>query len=134
MLRRVLIVDDDKEIREIVTFALTCNGFEAIALSNGQQLHHQLDEMVAQAALPDLIILDVMMPGEDGYRICNMLRSSPRTGHIPIMIMTAHSEDIYKLISVDLGAAMHMTKPFHPLKLVEQVKQLLQVEGVEERK
>lgn|SRR5579859_1967360 len=131
MHRRVLIVDDDKEIREIVTFALTCNGFEVIALSSGQQLQLQLHEM---AALPDLIILDVMMPGEDGYHICSMLRSSPYTGHIPVMIMTAHAEHIYEQISVDLGAAMHMTKPFHPLKLVEQVKQLLHEEGIEERK
>ena len=131
MLKRVLIVDDDKEIREIVTFALTCNGFEVMALASGQHLQRQLSEMTA---LPDLIILDVMMLGEDGYHLCSLLRSSPRTSHIPIMIMTAHAEHIYEQISVDLGAAMHMTKPFHPLKLVEQVKQLLQEGSVEGRK
>jgi DNA-binding response OmpR family regulator len=77
--------------------------------------------------LPNLIILDVMMPGEDGYRICQGLRTDPRTQHIPVVIMTAHTENIYERISVDLGAAQHITKPFHPLELVEHIKALLEV-------
>ena len=67
-----------------------------------------------------------MMPGKDGYQIFNTLRSGPQTQHIPVIIMTAHAEDIYERISVDLGVAEHMTKPFHPLELVETVKVLLQ--------
>jgi CheY-like chemotaxis protein len=67
-----------------------------------------------------------MMPGEDGYQICNTLRSNPQTRHIPVIIMTAHAEDIYERISVDLGAAVHMIKPFHPFNLLEKVKVLLQ--------
>jgi DNA-binding response OmpR family regulator len=121
MTKRVCVVDDDKEIREIVTFALTHNGFEVSAVSNGQQLQHLLT-----AQLPDLIILDVMMPGENGYEIFSSLRSNPQTQHIPVMIMTAHNEHIYQRISVDLGADAHITKPFHPLDLVERVKALLQ--------
>ena len=66
------------------------------------------------------------MPGEDGYQIFNTLRSDPQTRHIPVVIMTAHAEDIYERISVDLGAAKHMIKPFHPFELVEKVKVLLQ--------
>lgn len=122
MAKRIIVVDDDKEIREIITFTLNHYGFEVVNASNGQQLHHQLKRQ-----LPDLIILDVMMPGEDGYQICSGLRSNPETQHIPVMIITAHVEDIYARISVDLGAAQHMTKPFHPLELAERVKKLLEV-------
>ncbi|HLZ57009.1 MAG TPA: response regulator [Ktedonosporobacter sp.] len=122
MTKRIIVVDDDKEIQEIVTFVLNRHGFEVGTASNGQQLHHLL-----ALQLPDLIILDVMMPGEDGYQICSSLRSNPETRHIPVMIITAHAEDIYARISVDLGAAQHMTKPFHPLELAERVKQLLEV-------
>ena len=121
MPKRVIVVDDDKEIREIITFVLTRNGFEVTSASNGQQLHAMLVQFI-----PDLIILDVMMPGEDGYQICNTLRSNPQTRHIPVIIMTAHAEDIYERISVDLGAAVHMIKPFHPFNLLEKVKVLLQ--------
>jgi CheY-like chemotaxis protein len=121
MSTRVIVVDDDKEIREIITFVLTRNGFEVTSASNGQQLHAMLMQFI-----PNLIILDVMMPGEDGYQICNTLRSNPQTRHIPVIIMTAHAEDIYERISVDLGAAVHMIKPFHPFNLLEKVKVLLQ--------
>lgn len=124
MPKRIVVVDDDKEVREIVTFALACNGFEITALWNGQQLQQALSTM---SPLPDLLMLDVMMPGEDGYQLCSNVRNDPRTKHIPIMIMTAHAEAIYQRISVDLGAALHVTKPFHPLELVEQVKTLLGV-------
>jgi CheY-like chemotaxis protein len=120
MSKSVIVVDDDKEIREIITFVLTRNGFEVTSASNGQQLHAMLMQFI-----PNLIILDVMMPGEDGYQICNTLRSNPQTRHIPVIIMTAHAEDIYERISVDLGAAVHMTKPFHPFNLLEKVKVLL---------
>ena len=122
MSKRIIAVDDDKEVREIITFVLSCNGFEVETASNGQQLQLLLSSQQA----PDLIILDVMMPGEDGYRICKGLRDDPQTQHIPIMIITGHTEDIYQRVSVDLGAVQHMTKPFHPLELAEKVKALLE--------
>ena len=122
MPKRVIVVDDDKEIREMVTFALTHNGFEVGVASNGQQL-----QALLASQMPDLIILDVTMPGQDGYQIFNGLRSNPQTQQIPVVIMTAHAENIYERISVDLGAAEHLTKPFHPLELVDRIKVLLQV-------
>ncbi len=118
---RIIIVDDDREVQEIVTFALHRNGFEVEVASNGQQLQAML-----AAHIPDLIILDVMMPGLDGYQIFGNLRKNPAMQHVPVIIMTAHAEDIYERISIDLGAAVHITKPFHPLELVERVQALLQ--------
>lgn len=119
MLKYVVVVDDDKEIREIITFALTRNGFDVAVASNGIHLQNLLDTRI-----PDLILLDVMMPGQDGYQIFDHLRRGAATRHIPVVIMTAHSEDIYARISSDLGAE-HVTKPFHPIELVEKVKSLL---------
>jgi DNA-binding response OmpR family regulator len=121
MANLVIVVDDDKEVQEIVTFALRRNGFEVAVAGNGQQLQ---DMLTAQT--PDLIILDVMMPGLDGYQIFGSLRKNPATQYVPVIIMTAHAEDIYERISIDLGAAAHLIKPFHPLELVDRVQALLQ--------
>jgi CheY-like chemotaxis protein len=120
MVKRVVVADDDKEIREIVSFVLHRYGLEVDAVANGQQLQQILGTYV-----PDIIILDVMMPGMDGYRICADLRNDPRTRHIPVIVMTAHAEDIYQRMSIDLGASQHITKPFHPLELAEKVVALL---------
>ncbi len=122
MSKSVIVVDDDGQIREIVTFALTHAQFEVVSVENGQQLYARLAQC---ASLPDLIILDVMMPGEDGYQLCAALRQDAVTMHIPVIVMTAHDEAIYARISNDLGAALHITKPFHPLELVEAVKRIV---------
>lgn len=121
--KRIIVVDDDKDVREIVTFVLNCHGLEVTTAASGRQFQQLLYER--RSHLPDLVILDVMMPGEDGYQIYRGLRSDPRTQHIPVMIITAHEEAIYRRISVDLGAAQHLTKPFHPLELAEKVKGVL---------
>ena len=120
MPNRVVVVDDDKEVQEIITFALSRNGFEVAVASNGQQLQD-----ILATTTPDLIILDVMMPGLDGYQIFGSLRNNAATQHVPVIIMTAHAENIYERISLDLGAAVHITKPFHPLDLVGRVQRLL---------
>jgi len=74
MIKCILVVDDDREVREIISFVLIHNGFEVMVASSGRQLQQLLTQR-----LPDLIILDVMMPGEDGYRLCNHLRHDPLT-------------------------------------------------------
>ena len=121
MPNRVVVVDDDKEVQEIVTFALQRNGFEVAVASNGREFQEMLTTYT-----PDLVILDVMMPGLDGYQLFGSLRKNAATAHVPVIIMTAHAENIYERISLDLGAAVHITKPFHPLELIERVQGLLQ--------
>jgi DNA-binding response OmpR family regulator len=120
MSKRILVVDDDQHIREIVTFALSRHNYEVTAAENGQQLTDLLTSF-----RPDLLILDVMMPGPDGYHLFGTLHQNPSFHHIPVIIMTAHTETIYEQISIDLGASDHITKPFHPLELVEKVQKLL---------
>ncbi len=119
MIRRIVVVDDDREIREIASFVLSRNGYEVTVAANEQQLQRLL-----AAGLPDLIILDVMMPGRDGYQLCRILRADELSCHIPVMIMTAHDEGVYERISADLGAVHHLSKPFHPIELVERVNAL----------
>jgi DNA-binding response OmpR family regulator len=121
MSKRIVVADDDKEIRETITFVLVRYGFQVDAISSGQQLHHFL-----AFQLPDLIILDVVMPGEDGYHIYRALQANPMTHNIPVMMITTHAEDIYERISIDLGAVQHMTMPFHPHTLVEKVQAILE--------
>lgn len=120
MLKRILVIDDDQKIREIITFALSRHNYEVAAAENGTQLQEKLAHVT-----PDLIILDIMMPGLDGYHLFRQLRQNPSTRHIPVIIMTAHAENIYERISIDLGASHHITKPFHPLDLIEKVQMLL---------
>jgi|SRR5215471_15028086 len=122
MAKHIIVVDDDKEIGEIVSVALKCNGFEVTTVSNSQQLQRLL-----AVQIPDLIILDIMMPGQNGYQIFSALRNDAHTQGIPVIVMTARAEYIYERISKDLGVADHITKPFHPLDLVEKVKVLLPI-------
>ncbi|HET8910865.1 MAG TPA: response regulator [Ktedonobacteraceae bacterium] len=121
MPKRIVVVDDDKEVQEIIAFVLRRSGFDVDIAYNGGQLQGLL-----VGFRPDLIILDVMMPGQDGYQIFSGLQKNPETRAIPVIIMTAHAEDIYERISLDLGVTEHMTKPFHPLELVEKIKVILQ--------
>jgi DNA-binding response OmpR family regulator len=120
MKKQILIVDDEESVREIVAFVLERHGFLVGKVDGGKQLYQRL-----ALQLPDLIILDVMMPGEDGYKICRALRGDPMTRHIPVIMLTARLEDIYKRISEDLGVAKHITKPFHSMILVESVRAIL---------
>src|SRR5579864_5104915 len=121
MSKHILVVDDDQKIREIITFALSRHYYHVTVAENGLHLPQLLANFV-----PDLIILDIMMPGFDGYQLFGQLRQNPSTIHVPVIIMTAHSEEIYERISHDLGASEHITKPFHPLELIEKVQALLQ--------
>lgn len=123
MPKRIVVVDDDQEVREILAFVLVRYGFEVECAKDGSQLQQLLAPV--HGPLPDLIILDVMMPGEDGYHICRGLHEDGRTRHIPVIIVTARAEHIYERISEDLGAALHITKPFHPFELVERVQTLV---------
>ena len=117
---RILFADDDARIGKHVRQALVAEGYAVDYAEDGDEAL-----WLAENNPYDAIILDVMMPGVDGYQLCRRLRSDPRTQHIPIMIITGHAEGIYQRISTDLGAK-HMTKPFHPFNLLEKVKVLLQ--------
>jgi DNA-binding response OmpR family regulator len=105
--RRVLIVDDERDIVDLVRYNLNKNGYEALVACDGQQA---LD--IAKAQLPDLIVLDLMLPGLHGTEVARKLKSDARTANIPIVMLTAKGEETDVVVGLTLGADDYVTKPF----------------------
>lgn len=116
----IYIVEDDMNIREIETYALKNSGFEVEGFETGLELYEQL-----KTRIPDLIILDIMLPQEDGLTILSTLRAKKETSHIPIMMITAKSTEIDKVKGLDGGADDYLGKPFGVMEFVSRVKALL---------
>lgn len=116
----ILVVDDDPTIGKLLQLILQQAGFQVTVAKNGEE-----GLKLATAHPPDLAILDVMMPGVDGYTLCRQLRRSPATNLLPILMLTAQSETRDKLAGFQAGADDYVTKPFEPPELVIRVKALL---------
>lgn len=117
----VLIVDDDPDIRNLLTASLEMEGFDAIALPDGQQCLAQFDSIA-----PDLVVLDVLMPGMSGTELCRELR---QRSDVPILFLSGRGEDIDRIIGLELGADDYMSKPFNPRELVARVRAILRRTG-----
>lgn len=117
MAQRILIVDDEDNIRDLATLYLEKEGFTVEGAENGKDALARFTQ--APAAL---VILDLMMPGMDGFEVCRELR---RQHDVPILMLTARSEDVDKIVGLELGADDYMTKPFNPRELVARVKAIL---------
>jgi DNA-binding response OmpR family regulator len=115
--KQLLIVDDDREIRELLNEYLTRAGFEVLTAAEGNEMRQQL----AQHS-PDLIILDIMMPGDDGFTLCQQIR---RDSQVPIIMLTAASDEADRVIGLELGADDYIAKPFSPRELQARIKALL---------
>jgi DNA-binding response OmpR family regulator len=120
MRRRILVVDDEPDLVELVSFNLRAEGYEVITAANGVEA---LDQ--ARAVLPDLIVLDLMMPELDGLSVCEILRRLPSTAPIPVIMLTAWKSELTRIIGLDTGAEDYITKPFSPRDLVTRVKNAL---------
>jgi len=105
--RRVLVVDDEKDLVELITYNLGRNGFEVLTAYNGNDA---LD--VAQREVPDLVVLDLMLPGIDGTEVARRLRADSRTAGVPIVMLTAKGEETDVVVGLTLGADDYVTKPF----------------------
>ncbi len=120
----IYIVEDDAEIRELEVYALKSSGFESKAFESGKALDEEVKEMV-----PDLFILDIMLPGEDGLSILKRLRTQENTKNVPIIMLTAKSSELDKVKGFDLGADDYIAKPFGILEFVSRVRALLRRAG-----
>ncbi len=120
----IYIVEDDVNIREIEGYALKNTGYDVVCFEQSAELYKALDK-----ELPKLIILDIMLPNEDGLSILAALRKDKRTRHIPIMMVTAKTSEMDKVKGLDLGADDYITKPFGIMELVSRVKALLRRAG-----
>lgn len=117
MAQRILVVDDEPDIRRLVEEALTGAGYEVATAANGREAVR-----VSSTFLPDLVLLDVMMPDADGFTVCERLREKPASLHSPVIFLTARREIDAKLTGFRKGAVDYVTKPFHIRELLARVQ------------
>ena len=114
MKRRILIVDDEQNIVDILKFNLRKEGFDTLEAYDGQQ-----GLALAESEKPDLILLDLMLPEMDGFTVCRRIRQNSQ---VPILMLTAREEEVDKVLGLELGADDYITKPFSPRELMARVK------------
>jgi DNA-binding response OmpR family regulator len=117
---RILVADDDADIRELVAFKLESAGFEVTAVGDGRAA---LDQ--ARADPPDLIVLDLMMPRLTGLEVCAALQAEPATERVPVILLTAKAQESDVTRGFDVGAVDYMIKPFSPRELLSRVQAVL---------
>lgn len=115
---RILVIEDDPEIRSLVQDYLQRHGFRVDVGDGGAAL----DRFRSAFGEPDLIVLDIMLPGEDGLSICRRLRASSR---VPILMLTARGEDIDRIVGLEIGADDYLPKPFNPRELLARIRAIL---------
>ncbi|MFT7052708.1 MAG: two-component system OmpR family response regulator [Psychromonas sp.] len=115
--KQVLVVDDDQAIRELLAEYLSKNNFDVITAEDGIEMDKQL--LIHH---PDLIILDIMLPGDDGFVLCQRIR---QTSHVPIIMLTANSDEMDRVLGLEIGADDYIAKPFSPRELLARIKALL---------
>ena len=118
--KRILIVEDEEDVMELIRYNLAKEGFNCDSAYNGQEALRK-----AQAISPDLVLLDLMMPEVDGLEVCKRLKNSSQTEHIPIVMVTAKSDESDIVTGLELGADDYITKPFSPKVLVARVRTVL---------
>lgn len=116
----IYIVEDDIEVREMETYALKSSGFDVMAFECGKVMDEQVKTRV-----PDLFILDIMLPGEDGLNILKRLRAQENTKDIPVIMLTAKGTELDKVKGLDLGADDYIAKPFGVLEFISRVRAVL---------
>jgi two-component system phosphate regulon response regulator PhoB len=123
---RILIIEDERGLTDVLEYNLKREGYETIVAHDGQEGLRK-----AQTLLPDLILLDIMLPGLSGFDVCRELRSGERTRDIPIIIISAKSEETDQIVGFSLGADDYVTKPFHVKVLLQRIKALQRrLEGI----
>lgn len=116
-MRRILVVDDDREVVRLIRAYLEQAGFEVLAAHDGDTAVH-----VIRRERPDLLLLDLMLPGKDGWAITRLVRGDPALAHIPIIMLTARVDDTDKIVGLELGADDYVTKPYNPREVVARVR------------
>ncbi len=117
---RILVVDDEPDAVELIKFNLKAAGFDVVTAADGDEALKK-----AKSLLPNLIILDLMLPEVDGLEVCKILRRDVKASAIPIIMLTAKAGEVDRVLGLELGADDYVTKPFSPRELVLRVKRLL---------
>jgi len=117
---KILVVEDDKDIVEVIKYNLTKEGYQVTSALSAETATKILDEN-----LPDLILLDLMLPGMDGLQFCRIVKNKTDLHSIPIIILTARSEDTDIVVGLELGADDYIIKPFSPRVLIARIRNIL---------
>lgn len=125
----IYCVEDDKNIRELVTYTLATTGMKVVGLEDGKRFWQAM-----KTERPELILLDIMLPGEDGMEILKKLKSNSATRDIPVIMVTARTSEYDKVIGLDGGADDYITKPFGMMELVSRIKAVLRRIAPKEKK
>lgn len=125
---KIYCVEDDEDIRELLLYALNNNGYEALGFGNSDDFYNKIN-----ISLPTLILLDIMLPGDNGLMILENIRTNPKTKDIPVIIISAKSSEFDKIRGLDLGADDYITKPFSVMELLSRVKALLRRTSIENK-
>jgi phosphate regulon transcriptional regulator PhoB len=120
MAREVLVVEDEPDIRRLVVLHLERDGFRCRTAANGLDALRE-----AKASVPDLVVLDLMLPELDGLEVCRRLRSDTTTAGVPIIMLTAKSDEVDRVVGLEVGADDYVAKPFSPKELVARVRAVL---------
>jgi len=124
---KIYIVEDDDNIRDLVLYSLQAADFTAQGFAGSEEFDKALE-----TELPDLVLLDIMLPGEDGITILNKLKKSSKTGRLPVIMLTAKGSEYDRVKGLDLGADDYITKPFSVLELVSRIRAVLRRAGRKE--
>jgi two-component system, OmpR family, alkaline phosphatase synthesis response regulator PhoP len=125
--KKILIVEDDKDISRLVRYNLEKAGYECFQAFDGDEAFELLGDFI-----PDLIILDVMLPGQDGFDVCRSIKKNDRLRNISVLFLTAKGEEIDRVVGLELGADDYVVKPFSPRELGLRVKAILRRGGEKE--
>jgi CheY-like chemotaxis protein len=117
---KILIAEDEPDIRDLVKFTLTFAGYEVVAVNNGAEA---VD--AARIEKPDLVLMDVRMPRMTGYEACAVMKADPKLRHIPVVFLSAKGQEAEIQNGMDAGAVEYLLKPFAPMELTERVSDLL---------
>lgn len=121
---RILIAEDEPDIRDLIKFTLNFGGHEVIVTSNGEEAF-----LKAQETIPDLILMDVRMPRMTGYEACKRMKEIDRLRHIPVVFLSAKGQESEVQAGLEAGAVEYILKPFAPAMLTERVNKLLEIYG-----
>lgn len=121
---KILIAEDEPDIRDLITFTLGFAGYEVVAASNGEEA-----VKLAREATPDLILMDVRMPRLTGYEACAQIKEDPKTRHIPVIFLSAKGQDSEIQTGLQAGAAEYLLKPFAPDQLTSRIQAILSKQG-----
>jgi DNA-binding response OmpR family regulator len=117
MSKKVAVVEDEAELASLIEYNLNRGGFQTRIFAGGDNTLRELE-----AFLPDLIVLDVMLPGQDGFEICRRLRQGGKLSRTPVIFLTARSDEVDRVLGLEIGGDDYITKPFSPRELVARIK------------